>query len=86
MKLLDRIAALVDEDYAGRSEMCQQFADRLLRALTYTQFPSRGVMGAAIYYNAKGKELFRWNHAWVRVGEEVIDGNVDSPIRPVKTR
>ena len=79
MKLLDRIAALVDENYAGRSEMCQQFADLLLRALTYTQFPSRGVMGTAIYYDAKGKELFRWNHAWVRVGEEVIDGNVDSP-------
>lgn len=78
IKLLDKVAALVDENYAGRSEMCQQFADLLHRALTYMQFPSRGVMGIAIYYDAEGKEVFRWNHAWVRVGEEVIDGNVDS--------
>jgi hypothetical protein len=77
-KLLDRIAALVDENYAGRSEMCQQFADLLHRALTYMQFPSRGVVGTAIYYDDTSEEIFRWNHAWVRVGEEVIDGNVDS--------
>jgi hypothetical protein len=32
-KLLDKIASLVDENYAGRSEMCQQFADLLHRAL-----------------------------------------------------
>jgi len=90
MKLLDRIAALVDENYAGRSEMCQQFADLLHRALTHMQFPSRGVMGIAIYYDAKGKEVFRWNHAWVRVGEEAIDGNVDSlvenPVVPNQVR
>lgn len=78
MKLLDRVAALVDENYAGRSEMCQQFADLLHRALTYMQFPSRAVIGTAIYYDARGKEVFRWTHSWVRVGEEVIDGNVDS--------
>lgn len=76
-KLLDKIAALVDENYAGRSEMCQQFADLLHRALTHLQFPSRGVVGTAIYYDLKGNEIFRWQHAWVRVGEEVIDGNVD---------
>ena len=76
-KLLDKIAALVDENYAGRSEMCQQFADLLHRALTHLQFPSRGVVGTAIYYDAKGKEIFRWKHAWVRIGDEVIDGNVD---------
>lgn len=79
-KLLDRIAALVGENYAGRSEMCQQFADLLHRALTHMQFPSRGVRGTAIYFDAKGKEVFRWSHAWARVGEEAIDGNVDSLI------
>jgi hypothetical protein len=78
MRLLDKIAAQVDENYAGRSEMCQQFADLLHRGLMYMQFPSRGVMGTAIYYDAKGNEVFRWSHAWVRVGEEVVDGNVDS--------
>lgn len=76
-KLLDKTAALVDENYAGRSEMCQQFADLLHRALTHLQFPSRGVIGTAIYYDDHGEEIFRWKHAWVRVGEEAIDGNVD---------
>jgi hypothetical protein len=77
-KLLDKIAALVDENYAGRSEMCQQFAVLLHRALAHVRFPSRPVAGTSIYYNDKGNEVFRWNHTWVRVGEEVIDGNVDS--------
>jgi hypothetical protein len=89
-KLLDKIAELVDENYAGRSEMCLQFASLLHRALTHMQFPSRVVMGTAIYYDASGKEVFRWNHAWVRVGEEVIDGNVDSlvenPLVPDQVR
>ena len=90
MRLLDKIAALVDENYAGRSEMCQQFADLLHRGLTYMQFPSRGVVGTAIYYDAKANEAFRWSHAWVRVGKEVIDGNVDSlvenPVIPKQLR
>jgi hypothetical protein len=90
VKLLDTIAALVDENYAGRSEMCQQFADLLHRALTYMQFPSQGVVGTSIYYDSNGEEIFRWNHAWVRVGEEVIDGNVDSivenPLVPKQVR
>jgi hypothetical protein len=76
-KLLDKVAALVDENYAGRSEMCQQFADLLHRALTHLQFPSRGVIGTAIYYDAQGNEIYRWQHAWVRVGPEATDGNVD---------
>jgi len=66
------------ENYVGRSEMCQQFADLLNRALTYLQFPSRPVIGTAIYYAVNGNEIFRWTHAWVRVGNEAIDGNVDS--------
>jgi hypothetical protein len=89
-KLLDKVAALVDENYAGRSEMCLQFADLLHRALTYIRFPAQGVVGTAIYYDVKGDEVFRWNHAWVRVGEEVIDGNVDSlaenPLVPKQVR
>jgi hypothetical protein len=76
-KLLDKAAALVDENYAGRSEMCQQFAALVHRALMYLQFPSRGVMGTATYYDNEDREIFRWQHAWVRVGEEAIDGNVD---------
>ncbi len=76
-KLIDAVAALVDENYVGRSEMCQQFADLLNRALLHLRFPSRPVVGTAIYYSPNGEEIFRWTHAWVRVGDEVIDGNVD---------
>ena len=89
-KLLDRVAALVDENYAGHSEMCQQFADLMHRALTHLQFPSRGVIGTAIYYDAQGNEIYRWQHAWVRVGQEAIDGNVDclsdNPAVPAQVR
>jgi hypothetical protein len=77
-KLLDLVADLVDENYAGRAEMCIQFAALLDRALSHLKFPSRPVVGTAIYYGDKGEELFRWTHAWVRIGDEVVDGNVDS--------
>jgi len=30
-----------------------------------------------MYYDADGKQLFQWGHSWVRVGKEVVDGNVD---------
>ena len=76
-RLLDKIAALVDENYVGRSEMCLQFASLVDRALTHLSFPSRAVVGTAIYYDPNGRETFRWRHAWVRVGNEAIDGNVD---------
>ncbi len=77
VKLLDSVAALVDENLFGRSEMCIQFADLFQRALVHLGLPARAVVGCAIYYSG-GQEIFRWEHAWVRVGEEVIDGNVDS--------
>lgn len=74
--ILDAIAGLVDENLAGRSEMCMQFADLLHRALAYLGLSARPVIGTCIYYNA-GEEIYRWKHAWVRVDREVIDGNVD---------
>ena len=76
-KLLDTVAALVDENFAGRSDMCLQFAELLDRALSHLKFASRRAVGVASYYGTKGDEIFRWQHAWVRVGGEVIDGNVD---------
>ncbi|MFQ5925908.1 MAG: hypothetical protein ACE5MH_00545, partial [Terriglobia bacterium] len=76
-KLLDAVAELVDENLFGRSEMCIQFADLLHRALRHLHLPARPVVGQAIYYSG-GQEIFRWQHTWVRVGKEVIDGNVDS--------
>lgn len=77
-EILDRIAGLVDENLTGRSDMCSQFADLLARALIRLKLPARPVLGMAIYYDGTGKEIYRWDHAWVRIGEEVIDGNVDS--------
>src|SRR5579863_74643 len=77
-RLLDAVAALVDENLAGRSEMCLQFADLVCRALVHLNFPARPAIGLAMYFAPNGEELFRWKHAWVRIGDEVIDGNVDS--------
>jgi hypothetical protein len=75
--LLDSVAILVDENLSGRSEMCLQFADLLQRSLAHLKFPARAAVGSATYYAPDGKELFSWQHAWVRVGDEVIDGNSD---------
>jgi hypothetical protein len=76
-RLLDKVAYLVDENIFGRSEMCMQFADLLRLALTHLKLDARAAIGTTIYYSG-GREIFRWSHAWVRVGVEVIDGNVDS--------
>lgn len=75
--ILDKVAVLVDENLFGRSEMCLQFAALLQLALSHVALSSRAILGTAIYYS-NGKEIFRWAHAWVRAGNEVIDGNVDS--------
>lgn len=76
--LLDAVAAFVDENLTGRSDMCLQFADLLQRALLHLKFPARAAVGMAMYFSPAGEEIHRWHHAWVRVGKEVIDGNVDS--------
>lgn len=75
--LLDRIAILVDENIFGRHEICEQFADLLHRSLTLLGIPARAVLGTAIYFS-NDREVFCWDHAWIRVGDEVIDGNVDT--------
>jgi hypothetical protein len=75
--LLDRVAGLVDENLFGRSEMCQQFALLLARALQFKGLSAQAVPGEAIYFVA-GSKVFSWEHAWVRIGAEVVDGNVDS--------
>jgi hypothetical protein len=75
--MLDKVASLVDENLSGRSDMCLQFADLLSRLLNHLKISARPVLGTAIYYGSNKAELFRWRHAWVRIGKEVIDGNVD---------
>ena len=76
-EILNRVAMLVDENIFGRSEMCEQFADLLRRSLNHFGLKARGIAGTAVYYSS-GKEIFRWGHAWVIVGGEVIDGNIDT--------
>lgn len=75
-ELLDRVAALVDENLGGRSEMCGQFALLMVLALTKLGYPARAVVGEATYFS-EGKKISSWKHAWVRVGNEVVDGNTD---------
>ncbi len=74
--LLDKVASLVDENYCGRSEMCIQFARLLGLSLRHVGLEAREVIGTATYY-VSGKKVFDWDHAWVRIGREVVDGNVD---------
>lgn len=77
IKLLDKVAVLVDENLTGRSDMCLQFALLLVLALKYLSIDARMVQGRAIYFQGN-KKIFEWEHAWVRIGKEVIDGNIDS--------
>jgi hypothetical protein len=76
--LLDKVAEMVDQNLCGRSEMCLQFAGLLNLALLHLSFNSFAVTGTATYLNAKGKRVFQWEHAWVRTGKEIVDGNTDS--------
>jgi hypothetical protein len=89
-KLLDAVAGFVDENLFGRSEMCLQFADLLHRALVHLKLSARPALGWAMYFATDGQELFRWKHAWVRIGNEAIDGNVDclseNPVVPTTVR
>lgn len=75
--LLDEIALLVDENLTGRSNKCEPFADLLEKALNYLGIPAKFVFGSAIYFDKNGKQIWEWPHAWVRVGKEVVDGNID---------
>jgi len=49
-RVLDAVAALVDENLFGRSEMCIQFAALLQRALVHLGLPARTVVGWAMFF------------------------------------
>jgi hypothetical protein len=74
--LLDKVASLVDENLFGRSEMCHQFSILVARALSALGLNAKPIAGTAMYF-ASGREIFRWQHCWVRCGPEIIDGNSD---------
>ena len=71
-ELLDHVAKLVDENLFGRSEMCQQFAMLVSKALNKLGFYAKVLRGVAKYPSG-----FSWEHYWVETKEEIIDANVD---------
>jgi len=77
LKLVDKVAELVDENVFGRSEMCLQFAALLAKALTLLGCDATAKRGTALYRKLGG-DWFTWDHAWVEYGECVVDANVDS--------
>jgi hypothetical protein len=74
--LIDKVAQLVDENLAGRSEMCEQFSLLLANGLNKLGLPAKAIVGDCIYFKDNIK-IFAWRHSWVRIGNEIIDANVD---------
>lgn len=56
--------------------MCQQYAYLMSYSLSHLGIENYAVLGTAMYFR-DGVEVFRWNHAWVRAGTEIIDCNTD---------
>lgn len=71
--IMDKVASLVDERLFGRHEMCKQFAVLMQRALVELGYDAKALIGEASYENG-----FQWEHSWVLVENEIIDGNADS--------
>lgn len=81
--LVDKVASLVDENLCGRSDMCRQYAELMEKSLTYLGYFPRIVIGTASYFDPKGRLKYKWpedGHDWIIVGDELIDGNIDSII------
>ena len=76
MKLIDKVASLVDERLFGRQEMCKQFAVLMERALIKLGYQANAVIGTATY-----DSNFQWEHSWVIVQNEIIDANADSMVK-----
>jgi len=77
--LLDIVGYAVDYgNLTGRSDMCVYFAVLLTDALKYMDYPAKSMIGKATYSSTDNKNInFSWDHAWVILDNEVIDGNVD---------
>lgn len=79
--LVDIVGEIVDQNWCGRSEMCVLFAILLGDALRELSTNPQVVIGKGTYTDSKNpSNTFTWDHAWVLVGDEIIDGNVDSII------
>lgn len=81
LAILDLIALTVDENFWGRHEMCVYFAILLRDALSTFGHSAQAVLGSATYHSpVDRKKDFTWEHAWVVLDNEIIDGNIDSLI------
>jgi hypothetical protein len=75
--LVDTCACLVDQNPAGRSEMCIYFAVLIRHGLNLLGYPATVELGKARYSMAG--QSFEWDHAWVRTQSgDIVDGNIDS--------
>jgi len=83
-QLLDAIATVLDDHdplKAGRHEMCMHFAILLRDTLNKAGYQAKVFWGIVRYYNNDDRsKYFGLHHAWVEVGNEIIDGNADSLI------
>ncbi len=80
-KLIDIVGEIVDQNWCGRSEMCVLAAILFGDALKKLGKNPKVIIGKGIYYE-KGNpsNKFEWDHAWVELEGEIIDGNVDSMV------
>jgi hypothetical protein len=79
LALLDLVASVVDDNFWGRSEMCVYFAILLRDALVKIGYTAQAILGSATYHSPiDSTKDFIWEHAWVNLDNEIIDGNIDS--------
>ena len=57
--------------------MCEQFAELVATGLNELGLSATVTGGDALYFSENGKQIFKWKHFWVRVGNEIIDANTD---------
>ncbi len=77
--LIDVVGNIVDQNWCGRSEMCVLFAILLSDTLNALGANAKAIIGKGTYYGSDKTE-FTWDHAWVLVDDEIVDGNVDSTV------
>lgn len=75
--LVDICARLVDQNWAGRSEMCIYFAVLIRHGLGFLGYRATVEVGKACY--SRANQNFEFDHAWVRTEcGDFVDGNIDS--------
>lgn len=80
IKIINLAGKLCDEDFYGRTSLCQQFAILVKYMLQKEGIPSKIFTGEVKYFNST-KQFF-WKHFWVELNnnQEIIDCNVDSMV------